>query len=285
MIDRKRQIEQYELLRQEFLRAKAYAGEYVGKTPQSYFFNTRIRRVSELLSGFHQGKVLDVGCGPAIIANIFRGRPIEYHGIDLSEAMIDYCRNSFSKDPQFTFSIQNIENLEFDNDCFDVVLCLGVLEYVLDKPSAVREAVRVLRPGGILIATMLNKASPFELYSHYVQGRFLAAMRGLVRYLGLQRSEPNEMIERPRKPSTLILGEKAFRILLTSEGLNVEDILYYDFHLVPPPWDSRLSGFSLSISRRLEFLARSILRFLGRGYMMKGRKLSPGVREGLRGLE
>ncbi|MCG7853053.1 MAG: hypothetical protein MIO92_11085, partial [Methanosarcinaceae archaeon] len=80
MINHKAYLKQHELLKSEFMRAKDYANEYLGENIQAHFFNTRIRRVSELLAGFHQGRILDIGCGPAVVANIFRDKPIEYHG-------------------------------------------------------------------------------------------------------------------------------------------------------------------------------------------------------------
>lgn len=277
MIDHKAQLKQHELLKSEFMRAKAYAHEYLGENPLAHFFNTRIRRVSELLTGFHQGKVLDIGCGPAVVANIFWDKPIEYHGVDISEAMIEVCRESFGNSPQFTFSIQEIETLGFADASFDVVLCLGVLEYVLDEPAAIREVARVLKPGGILIATMLNKTSPYELYDHYIHGKLSGGIRKLVRLIRRLAKRRDEMrYAGPKRPLTRLLGEKAFQKLLTSEGLRVEDTLYYDFHIIPPPMDSIMPRVSLFLSRNQEFLCRSKLKFLGRGLMVKGRKNAVG---------
>src|SRR4030066_1626837 len=41
---------QYKLVKEEFTQAKSYASEYHGNTPQAHFFNTRLQRVSALLS-------------------------------------------------------------------------------------------------------------------------------------------------------------------------------------------------------------------------------------------
>lgn len=270
--------QQHLLLKKEFSRAEAYTLEYWGENPQAHFFNTRIRRVSELLADFHQGRVLDIGCGPAVVGNIFRGKPIDYHGVDLSEAMIEVCLESYKDDPRYGFSVQEIEKLGFAHASFDVILCLGILEYVLDQPAAVQETVRVLRPGGTLIATMLNKTSPSELWERYVHGRVSSCIRkvgGLLKKR--KKGRERRVMQKSERPVARLLAEKAFRRLLASGGLEIEDTLSYDFKLVPPPWDSLMPRESLWLSRNLEFLCRSRLRFLGRGLILKCRKTLPAL--------
>ena len=240
---------------------------------QSHFFNTRILRVSELLADFCRGKVLDIGCGPALVGNLFLGKPIEYYGVDVSEAMIAFCRESFGENPQFAFSVQEIETLAFPDASFDVVLCLGVLEYVLDEPGAMDEVVRVLRPGGVLIATMLNRIGPYELYDRFIYGRISGGLEKLARLFNKLAQKPNDAkVTMPKRPLTRKIGEKAFQRLLTLEGFTVEDTLYYDFQIIPPPFDARIPRISVTISKNLEFLCRSEFRFLGRGLMVKCRR-------------
>lgn len=270
---------QHFLLQKEFSRARDYALEYRGKTTQAHFFNTRIRRVSELLADFHQGRVLDIGCGPAVVGEIFRGKPVEYHGVDLSEDMIEVCRENYRDDPQYEFSVQAIEKLGFSDASFDVILCLGILEYVLDQPAAVREAVRVLRPGGTLIATMLNKMSPYELWERYVHGRVSGGIRKVCRYLSGRKSDRGGIgTPQIERPFTRILAEKTFKGLLTSGGLEIEENLSYDIHLIPPPWDSHMPRVSVWLGRTLEFLGRSRFKILGRGLIVKGRRPAPDRR-------
>lgn len=47
---------------------------------------------------------------------------------------------------------------------FDATLCLGALEDVLDESEAMDEMLRVLKPEGVLIVSMLNKKSPFPAW-------------------------------------------------------------------------------------------------------------------------
>ena len=263
---------QHERVQQEFSRAKDYSSEYQeGKTPIAHFFNTRLKRVSELLSDFKSGKVLDVGCGPGIIGNTFRGRPIEYYGVDISEDMLRVCNETFGSDPHFRFSIGRIEELKFSDSYFDVVLCLGAFEYVLEGHVAMREIIRVLKPKGIVIITMLNGKSLYRIWQRYIYGKLINGINKLMRLI--IRTKNDQETQRLIRPKTRLYNEKAFRHLLTTEGLEIEDIVYYDFRLLLSPLDTRFPGVSVFLSGKLEFLYRSKFKFLGTGFIFKCRKI------------
>ena len=55
---------------------------------------------------------------------------------------------------------QDIEHLSFDDMSFDIVICSDVLEHVRLYRNALRELMRVLRPGGALILTVPSAPSP-----------------------------------------------------------------------------------------------------------------------------
>jgi ubiquinone/menaquinone biosynthesis C-methylase UbiE len=258
---------QHELVKKEFTRAKDYASEYRSNNPQAHFFNTRMQRVSEFLGNFNSGKVLDIGCGPGIIGNTFRGRPIEYHGVDISEEMIKECIDNFGNDPQFRFSLGKIESLSFPESCFDVVLCLGIFEYVLDVHVAISEIVRVLKLNGIVIVTMHNGMSPYRIWKRFVYSKINNSINKIMRSMTGKRNDPGTI-----RGKFTIYSETAFRHLLTSGGLEIEDIVYYDFNLFFSPMDSLFPRASVFVSRKLEFLCRSKLKSLGTGFILKCRK-------------
>ena len=268
---------QLQLVKREFSRANDYSSEYnQGDTPTAHFFNTRLKRVSELLGDFNSGRLLDVGCGPAIIGNTFRGGPVEYYGIDISEDMIKECRNAYGNDPQFNFSAGRIEDLPFPDSYFDVVLCLGAFEYVLDDHVAMSEIARVVKPGGIAIITMLNGKSPYRAWQDHAYWKFrnrLSRLARLIKWAPRQESGKTGW-QGGKKPKVRLYGETAFRRLLASKGLETEDVVYYDFNLFFSPLDARFPRASVSLSRKLESLGRSRLKFLGTGFILKSRKIS-----------
>ena len=114
-----------------------------------------IEATDELLSLCHiedAREVLNVGCGigvgPAYIAKKYNWRVV---GVDISEKMIEWSRRRARAERVETkveFRTADVLDLPFEADRFDVVFCESVLAFVEDKPRAIRECVRVTRPGG-----------------------------------------------------------------------------------------------------------------------------------------
>jgi ubiquinone/menaquinone biosynthesis C-methylase UbiE len=101
--------------------------------------------------------VLDVATGTGRLPRAlmrqpgFQGRVI---GLDLSRRML---RQAVKRTAQFadrlTYIWQDARRLPFDDDTFDAVTCLEALEFTPNPRDILRELVRVLRPGGILVVT------------------------------------------------------------------------------------------------------------------------------------
>jgi ubiquinone/menaquinone biosynthesis C-methylase UbiE len=86
-----------------------------------------------------RGLLLDIGCGLKPYANLTRGRVARHIGVDHPASLhgntaVDVGSNAYQ--------------LPFRDDTFDVVLCSSVLEHLEEPEAALREAARVLGPGG-----------------------------------------------------------------------------------------------------------------------------------------
>lgn len=121
------------------------------------------RRLLFELAGDVAGRdVLDVGCGDGDLALALWARGARVSGIDVSAAMIEAARaRARAQGADIALCRAEAEKLPFASGSFDLVSAVTVLCFVADAEAAVREAARVLRPGGRLILADLGRWSPW----------------------------------------------------------------------------------------------------------------------------
>src|SRR5215831_17938512 len=83
-------------------RAEAYDQEYYEQTAKGYALRSRREKVLKL---FDQpgGKVLDVGCGPGVMAQEIVNRNCSFWGVDPAQKMLEICRRRFGRDERMQF--------------------------------------------------------------------------------------------------------------------------------------------------------------------------------------
>ncbi len=117
------------------------------------------------------GRVLDVGCGPGVIAKAVAETNPSIHicGYDGSADRINQARDNCSHLPNADFARGDAHSLPFDGESFDFTYCRFLVEYLADKQQAVSEMVRVLKPGGLLLLQDLDG----QLVWHYPEDESL----------------------------------------------------------------------------------------------------------------
>jgi len=127
-------------------------------------YRKRMREALSWLDGSNlpkNSKILDVGCGAGKLSREVVDRGYEVLAMDFSYNMIrkaDATCNANDKS-HIKFLQGDIESLPFKDSVFDVVLCLGVVTYLRSEKRALHEMSRVLKSGGTLILSILNKVS------------------------------------------------------------------------------------------------------------------------------
>jgi ubiquinone/menaquinone biosynthesis C-methylase UbiE len=99
--------------------------------------------------------VLDLACGTGLVARHVvslvapNGRLV---GADINPAMLEIARASINGGVEWVQS--PADDLPFDDDTFTHVICQQGLQFFPDPNAAMREVLRVLRPAGVVIATV-----------------------------------------------------------------------------------------------------------------------------------
>ncbi len=123
-------------------------------------------------------RILDAGCGVGTYVRAFRQFSDDVYGIDVDADKIAEASREL---PQL--QVAPAESLPFGDDFFDVVLSNETLEHVQDDRAAVREAIRVLKPGGRLVVFCPNRLWLFETHGVYWRGVYHFGNFPLVNWL------------------------------------------------------------------------------------------------------
>ena len=116
------------------------------------------RRTAETCAAFllprlrPDAEVLDIGCGTGTITAGLARRAGRVVGLDLSADVVDAAR-AYADDcglSNMLFEVGSVYELPWDDASFDVVYAHQVLQHLSDPVGALREARRVLRPGGLV---------------------------------------------------------------------------------------------------------------------------------------
>jgi ubiquinone/menaquinone biosynthesis C-methylase UbiE len=100
--------------------------------------------------------VLDIGCGAGVdtlIAAMMTGPTGTAVGIDLTAEMLERAETNLKLTDlkNVTFKKSSGEKLPFEDNSFDVVVSNGAINLIPDKTATLKEALRVLKPGGRLM--------------------------------------------------------------------------------------------------------------------------------------
>lgn len=120
--------------------------------------NSRLEKILKFVDDLKLpkgAKVLELGYGAGQTALRLGQRGSEIHGVDISEKFYKIAMQRFRREcPECKFYLKtgNIESkLEYEDGTFDLVVASGVLHYLYDHDACLKEAYRVLKPGGYLI--------------------------------------------------------------------------------------------------------------------------------------
>lgn len=130
--------------------ANVYYNSFVG-----WYYRKRLKMIKDLIESIYDKKfnrILEVGYGTGAFLPTLADLSHRVFGIDIHEY------HNTIKNMITHYGLSNVElfkcdvrNLEFDNNFFDCIVCVSVLEHILNFDKAINEILRVLKPNGYTI--------------------------------------------------------------------------------------------------------------------------------------
>ncbi|MBC3935725.1 bifunctional 2-polyprenyl-6-hydroxyphenol methylase/3-demethylubiquinol 3-O-methyltransferase UbiG [Undibacterium rugosum] len=111
--------------------------------------------------------VIDVGCGGGILAESMAKKSASVTGIDLSEKALKVADlHSLESGVQVRYKLIAAEEMaEAEAGQFDVVTCMEMLEHVPDPASIIRACTKLVKPGGHVFFSTLNRNPKSYLFA------------------------------------------------------------------------------------------------------------------------
>jgi len=177
--------------------------------------NTDIYLIDQIVKGRYLSSevILDAGCGSGRNLHWFYNNDFNIFGIDPNETKIEDLKHKYSEQKS-NFSVSSIEEMEFEDEFFNHIICNAVLHFAKDKThfkTMFSELLRVLKPKGSLFIRVASNVGIEDKIIPVSEGVFKLP-DGTTRFL-LTKSLFLEL-----------QNEHQFKMLETFKTVNVNDL-------------------------------------------------------------
>jgi ubiquinone/menaquinone biosynthesis C-methylase UbiE len=159
-----------------------------------------LERMMRLAGVTADDTVLDLGCGPGIVACAFAQVARHVTGLDLAPAMLDRAkaRQAERSLVNMTWTCGDVSSLPFADNSFSIVVTRYTFHHFLSPAAVLAEMVRVCRPGGrVVVADVTPEAEKLSAYDHFetlrdpshTRALSLAEFKSLFAAAGLRSAE------------------------------------------------------------------------------------------------
>jgi ubiquinone/menaquinone biosynthesis C-methylase UbiE len=135
---------------------------YADTTVYGRIYQERARRALACVDSIGlctDAPVLEIGCGPGVIATAMARKGVTVWAIDTLEEMVERTKTMAQRTglgSRVFAQVGHISNVPFGNATFDLVVVIGVSEWLVSLTTPLQEIFRVLKPGGHLIISADN---------------------------------------------------------------------------------------------------------------------------------
>jgi demethylmenaquinone methyltransferase / 2-methoxy-6-polyprenyl-1,4-benzoquinol methylase len=239
------------------VKRKSAVEELFDKDSSQYLYKhltlEKIREKDRIINLVHKNakyqRVLDIGCGPGTISEDLLEIGEQVWGIDISEDMIKIAIDRFKEknySSKIHFNIGDAENLNFPDQFFDAVFCLGVLRFLDSWEKGLQEIYRVLKPNGVVVITFFFRFSPHWFFMCFFY-------RPLLPLISLVKRRSLRDLILKYKADPLPFSYKKFKKTFINTGFNHLKTQHSGFEVFP------LNRLFPKLSRSIYLKAESVL--------------------------
>lgn len=259
--------------------AHDYDNEFYVKKEKYSTLRYRHNYILKMLSGIEikpDAKILDVGCGPGEMIKDIMLFNRQIYGIDIASEMVQIAneriKNISKNDLQAYIAEGDIENLQFEDQFFDVIICSGVVEYLKDDTMWLSEINRTLKTNGYLIINITNKYSirrwTVPVIEFIKSNKLVYAVLNFTKEKILKKGKLHYFPFKPRTHSP-----NKFDKLMNENNYNKIKHNYFDFAIMPAPLDTLFGFVFIYLRRYMEKFSEKNMKMNGTGYIVLYKKV------------
>lgn len=144
---------------------------------QESFFSEAVREKAYTVANIQSGEIAaDIGAGTGFITEGLIQRGLRVIAIDQSEAMLQELKKKFKSAGEIDYRKGEAEKLPVEGDSIDYVFANMFLHHVELPSIAIKEMVRILKPGGMLVITDMDEHN-FEFLKKEQYDRWMGFRR------------------------------------------------------------------------------------------------------------
>ncbi len=160
------------------------------------------------------GQVLDLGSGDGVLAELLAKNAEQYTCVDNNAKAIEAAKTRLKHLNNVQFNQCDIHQLPFDENRFDCILMLHVLTYSIDPENVIKQAFKVVKPGGHLLISTLdqhNHQSVMADYGHKNLGFSPEQLEQWCQAAGFSNINASVSSQEQRKPHFKIITVEAIK--------------------------------------------------------------------------
>lgn len=119
----------------------------------------RVDLIEEAVGGLFNKNVIDIGCGGGILSEALVNKGANVTGLDMVEASLEVAKlHTLESKVDVNYVLSTAEDWASKHaQTYDVVCCLEMLEHVPEPKSVIQACAELVKPGGFVVFSTLNR--------------------------------------------------------------------------------------------------------------------------------